>query len=196
MKTHTLPRLAALVLCTALLPAFGHGDEPHGDAPHADASVASAGSPQGAPAAASPRFEAATEAFELVGQLAPTALTLYLQRYETNEPVLQARVEIESGERKAVAAYQAAQGSYVVSDPAFVQALGRPGEHPLVVTVTAGEEADLLETTLTVAAPPPASGEAEARPVTTALAGTLGLVALGAGAWLLRQRRKTQGVPA
>lgn len=179
--------MLALALSATALGAFAHGDEPHGDEPH----------PTGAAAAADPRFEAATEAFELVGRLEHGVLTLFINRFATSEPVLRAKVELEAGDGKAVAAYDDAQGSYAVREPAFVKALARPGSHAVVVTVTAGDEADLLEATLNVAAeaaPAPAGG----RPGwPLLLGGALGAAVLaGGGMWVLRKRRANAGVPA
>lgn len=171
---------AALLLSAAALGAFAHGDEPHGDEPH----------PAGAAAPAGPRFEAATEAFELVGRLEDGALTVFVNRFETSEPVLQARLELESGAHKAVASYRAAQGSYVVSDPAFVAALAAPGAHPVLVTLSAGNDADLLEATLTMPEASAAGGEpAPGAAPAAVLASALGLGLLGAGAWRWRTRR-------
>lgn len=177
----------ALALSAAAPNLWAHGDEPHGDEPH----------PTGAAVAAGPRFESATEAFELVGRLEDGVLTLFINRFATSEPVLRAKVELEAGDRKAVAAYDDAQGSYAVREPAFVKALGRPGSHALVVTVTAGDEADLLETTLNIAeeaAHAPAGG----RPGWPVLVGgALGAAVLaGGGMWVLRKRRANAGVPA
>lgn len=178
--------MLALALSGAALGALAHGDEPHGDEPH----------PTGAATAAGPRFEAATEAFELVGRLEDGVLTLFVNRFATSEPVLRAKVELEAGERKATAAYDDAQGSYVVREPAFVKALGQPGSHPVVVTVTAGDEADLLETTLNITgeAPHAPAGARPGWPVM--LGGALGVAVLVGGAWVLRQRRANAGVPA
>ena len=183
MKTYPIRGLAALTLWAAALGACAHGDEPHGDAPH----------PAGAAAPAGPRFEAATEAFEMVGRLEDGALTLFVNRFETNEPVLRATVELESGEHKAVARYQAEQGSYVVNDARFVGALSQPGTHPLVVTLTAAGEADLLEASLAMAAPSTKDQPGVGRAPVMALAGMLGLVVLGAGVWLLRRHRRHEG---
>lgn len=184
--TPSLVRWAAACLLAAPAGlAFAHGDEPHGDAPHPEATVAAA-----------PRFETATESFELVGRLQNAALILFINRFETNEPVLQARVELESGELKAQAAFQAQQGAYVVSDPKFIAALSQPGSHPLVITLTAGAEADLMEATLTQAAPADAAHAHLPPRSVLLLAGGVGLVGLAAFVWQRRQRRAAVGVPA
>lgn len=186
MNKTLISSMLALALSAAALGVWAHGDEPHGDEPH----------PTTATPAAGPRFEAATEAFELVGRLEGGVLTLFVNRFATSEPVLRAKVELEAGERKAVAAYDDAQGSYAVREPAFLKALGQPGSHALVVTVTAGDEADLLETSLHISdeAPPAPAGTRPGWPAM--LAGALGVAVLAGGLWAWRQRRASAGVPA
>lgn len=186
-ETNLLSRsLAACMLAAFTLPSFAHGDEPHGDEPHAPASAVLA------PGAA-PHFEAATELFEAVGRLEGGVLTLFINRFETNEPVAQASVELESGNLKAEAAYRAGQGSYVVEDAGFVQALGQPGRHALVMTITAGADADLLDALVEVAAAPVAADADALASMTPVLAGGLGLGALAAGALLVRRRHVAKG---
>jgi hypothetical protein len=92
------------------------------------------------------RSEAQTELFELVAASGNGQLTVFLDRYETNEPVTGAKVEVESGNWKAVA-QENGDGSYRVKTEQF----GKPGRYPLQFTVQAGADADLLETTLIVA---------------------------------------------
>jgi len=118
-----------------------HG--PNGE--HLDAPVAT-----GTGAGASPRIEARSEVFELVGRLQGGELSLFLNRFETNEPVLGAKVELSAGGIVAPAAFHADQGDYAVADAKFLAAVSQPGDHALVITVVAGEEADLLEGTLSV----------------------------------------------
>lgn len=99
-------------------------------------------------ASSQPRVEAKSEAFELVAELHASELTILIDRYESNEPVLGARLEVESGPFKAVAAFRAEQGDYVVTDAAMLKALAAPGEHGLVFTLVAGKDSDLLDGTL------------------------------------------------
>lgn len=99
-----------------------------------------------------PRLEAKSEAFELVAELRGQELLVLVDRYETNEPVLGGKLEIESGPVKAVAAFRAEHGDYAVNDPALVKVLSAPGEHPLVFTLRAGAQSDLLDGTLVSAA--------------------------------------------
>ena len=95
-----------------------------------------------------PRVEAKSEVFELVAELRPGELVIVVDRYETNEPVLGAKLEVETGSLKAVAAFRAEQGDYAVTDAAMLKALAAPGEHGLVFTLVAGKDSDLLDGTL------------------------------------------------
>ena len=95
-------------------------------------------------AAASPRFEAASEDFELVGNLQGHTLTLYLDRFSSDAPVEKAALEVEAGKQK-VQAREAEPGLYRL-DLADIQ----PGRHALVFTVQAGETSDLLTASLDI----------------------------------------------
>lgn len=103
-------------------------------------------------ASALPRVESQSEAFELVAELRASELAILVDRYESNEPVLGAKLEVESGALKAVAAFRAEQGDYVVTDSAMLKALAAPGEHGLVFTLVAGKDSDLLDGNLISAA--------------------------------------------
>lgn len=116
-----------------------HG--PNGE--HLDAPAAAA-----AAAGTEPRMEARSETFELVAHLREDELSMLINRFETNEPVLEAKVEVESGAVKAVAKFHSDLGDYAIDDPAFLKALKTPGAQALVITVLAGTETDLLEGTL------------------------------------------------
>ncbi|QDF95306.1 hypothetical protein CJ010_01445 [Azoarcus sp. DD4] len=176
---HSLAALALAVAGAAFASPGAHG--PNGE--HLDA-------PSGAIAvSATPRVETHSEAFELVGKLDHGQLSFFLGRYETNEAVLGARVELEAGGLKATAAFRAESGDYLVSDAAMVAALARPGQHALVFTVEAGDDSDLLDASLTVAdthAVAHTDGDA-GLPLAWTAAGVLGLAAVGTVA--LRRRR-------
>lgn len=95
-----------------------------------------------APAAAGtalPRFVAVSETFELVGVLNGTQLTLYLDRFADNAPVKGATLELEIGGVK-VAAQPRADGEFT----AVLAAVPKPGVLPVMATVVAGVETDLL----------------------------------------------------
>ena len=167
-------------LVLALLPGTVVADEGHGG--H--------GAPSSAlPATLAPRVVANSEIFELVGVLEGEGLTLYLDRFATNEPVSNAAIEIESGAFKATAQ---SSGNGLYTAPAA--ALTTPGQYPLVFTIRAANEADLLDGTLAVPAPP---GEDTHRHSLGEwlvwIAGAL--VALAGIAWLLR-RRMARRAPA
>ena len=147
-----VPRLAATAFLAAAASASagpgGHGpDGEHLDGPAATAT-----------ADARPRMEAATEEFELVARLLDGELSLIVDRFKTNEPVLNAKVQVESGGLKADAAFHTDHGDYSVDDPAMLKKLAEPGQHALVITVLAGADSDLLDGTLTVAAARPSAG--------------------------------------
>jgi hypothetical protein len=130
--TLALAMLASLALCAPGLAADDHGHD-HG--------------PAATEAAASSRFEAHSDIFELVGVLdKPGQLTVYLDRYATNEPVPGAKIEFEAGSEKGLAAPQA-DGTYLVK----IASLGKPGQVPFSFTVSAGSDTDLLAGELTVA---------------------------------------------
>jgi hypothetical protein len=135
--------LGALSPWSAAAPG-AHG--PNGE--HLDAPASNAAQP----ATAQPRFEARTESFELVGTFASGELSMLIDRFETNEPVLNAQVEVESGSLKAKAAFRADHGDYAVQDKAMMALLAKPATHALVITVLAGQESDLVDATLVVAA--------------------------------------------
>ena len=98
------------------------------------------------------RIEANSDVFELVGTLAGGELSIFIDRFVTNEPLLHAQVEVESGALKAQAKFRAEIGDYKIDDPAMLQKLSTPGEHPLVISVIAGKESDLLDAVLRVPA--------------------------------------------
>lgn len=132
-----------------------------------------------------PRTSAQTDEFELVAVKEDKKLTLYLDRFATNEPVADAEIEVESGALKAVAV-QVAPGVYSLPGEVFAE----PGKYPLTISVQAGASADLLTATLDLA--PPAVGVAHARGWDTwAVWGASGTLLLS-GAGLVAVRRRKQ----
>lgn len=137
-----------------------------------------------------PAFEASSELFELVGRIKAGRMTLTLDRWASNEPVVDARIEIDSGGRQLVAEAQA-DGSYALDAAPFADA----ATYPLAIAITAGAESDLLAADLVVdaeaaaATPSPVPGLARA----AAVAGALALLTLLAAAILVRRRRRASG---
>ncbi len=75
-------------------------------------------------------------------------LKIYLDRYATNEPVTDAKIEVEVGSIKGIAAAQA-DGSYSFKNDVFV----KPGDLAISFTILAGKDADLLAGDLKIATP-------------------------------------------
>lgn len=103
-------------------------------------------------ASGAPRVEASSELFELVARLGGGELSILIDRFETNEPVLGANVEVELGGLKAKATFHADHGDYAVDNAALLKKLSEPGEHALVFSIVAGNDSDLLDGTLKVTA--------------------------------------------
>lgn len=100
-----------------------------------------------------PRVETFSEDFELVGQLSGGELSVMIDRYQTNEPVLNGQLEVDYKGLKAKATFHPDMGDYAIDDAKLLKALSAPGKHALLFTLVAGEESDLLEGTLEVGEP-------------------------------------------
>ena len=133
--------ISLLTMSAAFASPGAHGPNgEHLDAPGGGQGIGNAG----------PRIETFTESFELVGHVQGGELSILIDRYETNEPVLNGKLEVESNGVKAPAKFHADNGDYAVDDPQFLKAIAAPGKHALVFTLNAGNESDLLEGTLEV----------------------------------------------
>lgn len=97
-------------------------------------------------APAEPRFAANSDRFELVGVLEGRRLTLWLDRFADNAPVTGATLELEVGDVKVVA--RAVDDHYEAELASPLPA----GTQPVTVTVTAGDDLDLLAADLVVPA--------------------------------------------
>jgi membrane fusion protein, heavy metal efflux system len=94
-----------------------------------------------------PRVSARSEQFELVGILRGERLTIYLDRFSSNEPVTTADIAVTIGDdTEAVNAEWAAEGTYALTSRKLLAA--GPIEMVFSITGEAGE--DLLAGTLTV----------------------------------------------
>lgn len=137
---------------------------------------------------AQPRFEAHSDLFEAVGILNSGALVLSLDTYATNEPVPGAQVELESGTYKAAGEFDADRGLYRFAAAPF----SATGTYPVTLTITAGNEVDLLAADLIVR--PAASASASVMNGTPSSGSWLwwgvgGVGAIAALAFGLRRRR-------
>lgn len=99
-----------------------------------------------------PTAVAESESFEVVGRLQDEGLVFYIDRSDSNAPVLGAVLEVESAGKSIKAAFRAERGDYLVADAEWLKPLRQPGEYPLGLTLIAGDESDLLSASLDVPA--------------------------------------------
>jgi hypothetical protein len=92
----------------------------------------------GAPAL--PRFTAQSDLFDAVGILTGGELIVFIDRASTNEPVLNATVELESTGVKLVGKFEEKLGEYHFDGKAFEKS----GEYPITLTIKAGKDTDLM----------------------------------------------------
>ncbi len=181
MSTSIFVSVRGLLLAALLgLPLFAwsHGDEPHGDKPAA--AVGGNGTP---------RVEAHSDLFELVGRLEDQGLSLLIDRYDSNAPVLGAKVTLESGGIEAAATFRAETGDYLVSDERLLALLRQGEEHALVFTVIGGDDSDLLDGSLRRPAMVVPPEHATGRPWGRLLGALALLIALAFAAYVYLQRR-------
>lgn len=114
---------------------FAHGDEDHGNEARAPVSLSASGS----------LLELKSPDVELLGVLQDGKLTVFADRYATNEPILNAKIELESDGRK-LQLLATKDGSYT----AAADWLKQPGTHEVVVSVEAAGLEDLLIGTLQI----------------------------------------------
>jgi len=106
---------------------------------HGDAKPTAAGP-------ALPRFTAQSELFEAVGILGKDELVIYIDRAASNEPVVNATVELESAGIKLVGTFEPNLGEYHFDAKPFA----KTGEYPITLTIKAGADGDLLTANLDV----------------------------------------------
>jgi RND family efflux transporter MFP subunit len=126
--------LAIVAVAIGIGAAAAHEGDDHG-APQAGASEVSA----------APRVQAASEDLELVAIARDGKLTIFIDRFKTNEPVTRAEVTVETPEGSK-AASAADDGSYTLAAPWSV----KPGHYDLIFTVVVGGNADILAGSLDV----------------------------------------------
>ena len=98
--------------------------------------------------AAIPTLTATSDDFEVVGRLLPEGLVLYVDRADTNAPVLGATLELEQGGRAAPATFRPERGDYLLADATWLAAVRQPGPAsahlPIAITLLADKDSDLL----------------------------------------------------
>ncbi|MBC7637672.1 MAG: efflux RND transporter periplasmic adaptor subunit [Acetobacteraceae bacterium] len=105
-----------------------------------------------------PRAEAASDDFEVVAVLADRQLTIYLDRFATNETIAAATIAVSAAGGDPVYAEAQPDGSFVLR----AKWLNNPGKHDLSFTVIAEDTTDLLAATLDI---PQTEAAAPATPV-------------------------------
>ena len=128
--------LLLVTLISLSFPLLAGGDSSDGHTHEAPASVPTNQN-------ITPRAAAATEEFEVVTSLEGKKLVVYVDRFASNEPVAQAKVEIEGAGLNAVAS-ETTPGTYVVDVATSLP----PAKHPLTISIEAGDSIDLLTATL------------------------------------------------
>ena len=178
----TAARIVLLSVCIAssLPPTGARADAGHDH----DAPVAS-----GTAGTSVPRVEARSDLFEIVGVVERGAMKIFLDRYATNEPVSNAKIDIEAGPLKG-SAVPNPDGTY-----AFKHAeLTRPGQLPVTFTIVAGGDSDLLAGELVIADPNAATAQASDNPLRKrwwwVAAGLLVFAGIITAWWSRRQRVK------
>ena len=126
---------AILFIATMALAPAAHAGEGHD---HGEAAPVAAGT-------GSPRVSSHSDLFELVGIVDAGAMTIYIDRHATNEPVTDAKVDVEAGAAKGVATPQA-DGTYRFEHPVLKDTAALA----VNFTVVAGAESDLLAGDLTL----------------------------------------------
>ncbi|WP_291850930.1 HlyD family efflux transporter periplasmic adaptor subunit [Bradyrhizobium sp.] len=143
MFCHFGPALRALavtaLLCGMIAPVSAHEGHDHGD--QEPQALASPG--------ALPRGEAVSNEFEIVALGRGETLEIYLDRFATNEPVIDATIEVETP-AGAVTAAPAPDGTYRIAAPW----LGKGGRVDLIFTVTARGTTDILPLAIEIPSSP------------------------------------------
>lgn len=122
-----IKKYISLLLLLAVCHCYAHEGHDHGEARTPITQVLA------------PRISAFSEDLELLGILQNKELIIYLDRFDSNEPVINAKINVESGSFKA-AARPLDDGTFALS----VDSLAA-GIHPVIFTVHVGDESDLLE---------------------------------------------------
>lgn len=140
--------LGLLATAGALTPSLAHEGHDHGAPPPAAVTTSN------------PRVAAQSDTYELVGILRGDRLSVYLDRFATNEPVTDAKLAVTVGGDEEATATAAGDGTYSVASSRF----GGAGPLELVFAISAPAGDDLLIGTLQLPGQNQAAVPAPVRP--------------------------------
>ncbi len=177
MNVRSIVKLfAVLALSVAPVVLSAHEGEDHSEEPIVAVSTV----------APSGRLEARTAGLELVAAASGKALTIWIDRWATSEPITNAAVSVTIDGKRTIA--KPGDGVYTISAPV----LDRPGAHKLSFIVSQGGSIDRLVGTITIAQPE--DDHAHGWPWRRALLGFL-VIGLAVGSYVLwRSRARGVGV--
>jgi membrane fusion protein, heavy metal efflux system len=167
-KVGTVLRSMLLALCVVMAPDLLAAHEGHD---HAATALP--------PSIESPRLGMQSDRFELVAFPSGPHLVIYLDDADSNEPVRNAAVTIESAGRQ-MNAREFSPGVYTASPDWFKQ----PGKHALTISIAVGDQKAQFSGTLLIASPAPAVAAPKPRDY-GAWARGLALAGFGFGAALV-----------
>jgi membrane fusion protein, heavy metal efflux system len=146
-RTRDLLALILALCCLVAPPAAAHEGHDH------EQSVAASTT------RALPRLAASSEFYELVAVLEGERLTIYLDRFDDDSPVIDANITVTVDEEPAIAALSDG-GAYTMSSTRF----RRPGLVELVFDIRASDGDDLLIGKLMLAGPAPGAVRSDSLP--------------------------------
>jgi hypothetical protein len=125
-----------------------------------------AGDDHGEPAAseagkALPSVTAVSESFELVGRLEHDELSILVDRSASNEPLLNATLQLLIDGRTVRVPFDAEHGDYALRDSEILGALQAPGHKQLVFTLSTAALSEQLSGELVVASDAPHTADAQ-----------------------------------
>jgi hypothetical protein len=143
--------LRALLVAVSLVGGLGIGEASRTASAHGGDSAA----PPPSGASLSPRLAARSGDFELVGVARGHTLSIYLDRFADNQPVVGARLDVEVDGQSTAATAQP-DDTYTLT----ANWVAQPGHHAVIVTIMSEEGSDLLAGTLDIPPAPAAASPA------------------------------------
>jgi hypothetical protein len=137
-----------LLVAMSLVVGLCLGAAPRTAIAHGDDAVA----PPPPNASVAPRLAAQSADFELVAVPQDKTLSIYLDRFADNQPVIGAKIDVEV-DGKTMTATAAPSGTYILTGDWVAQ----PGHHDMVFTILSDQGSDILAGTLDIPAAPPAA---------------------------------------